>query len=240
MRDLRELVNDAEDAIDLVQEWARSSPRPVEILPVDREAGKKTLLALQITTRSVLGAIAFHTGGVLIDHRWLRHLGSGSAALEALIDWNQTLGGDLLDPPLEGGLIVAYDILGGFFAINAGGLDGPDGSMHYWAPDAQTWEPLDLGHGDFVAWSMGDRFEIFYDDLRWSGWEAEVAGLGRGEGLALYPPLGFKDLDREKTAMSERHRSRASMPELWLEYHEIARQSGGLPDGAEVRFDWTE
>lgn len=58
--------------------------------------------------------------------------------------------------------------------------------------------------------------------------------------LARYPPLGFKDLNVEKTAMSERYRSPAPMRELWLEYHEIGRQSGGLPAGAQVRFDRTD
>lgn len=40
--------------------------------------------------------------------------------------------------------------------------------------------------------------------------------------------------------MSERYRSPAPMRELWLEYHEIGRQSGGLPAGAQVRFDRTD
>lgn len=241
MRDLHELINEAEDRLSQIEDWARKSPRTAEILPVNRAAGAATLVALQVTTRSILGALAFRTGGVFIDRGWMRHLGSGHARLGGgLVEWNASHGGDPLDPPLDGALVVAYDVLGGFFAINSGAFDGSVGSMHYWAPDRQIWEPMDIGHGAFVAWSMTDSLDKFYEGSRWSGWEVDVAALGPDQGLAMYPPLGFSGPRRELISMSDRHRSPAPMRELWTEYHEIAREIGHLPDGAEVRFEVTD
>ncbi|WP_240529838.1 DUF2625 family protein [Streptomyces mangrovisoli] len=50
----------------------------------------------------------------------------------------------------DGGLVVAYDVLGGVFAVNnadpgaAGRPDGP-GEMVYFAPDSLRWEALGAG-----------------------------------------------------------------------------------------------
>lgn len=71
-----------------------------------------------------MGAIVYETGGLLIDHGWLRILGSGHARLpRSIASWNQgrTIFGDV-DPP--GYLLVADDVVGGLFAINGGQL-GP-------------------------------------------------------------------------------------------------------------------
>lgn len=52
------------------------------------------------------------------------------------------------------------------------------------------------GDADFVAWSIGDQFEIFYEDLRWSGWEGVVSSLGRGEGPRAVPAARFQGSQR--------------------------------------------
>jgi len=38
---------------------------------------KSALVAVQVTTRSPMGAIIYETGGILVDHGWIRILGSG-------------------------------------------------------------------------------------------------------------------------------------------------------------------
>ena len=69
--------------------------------------GADVLVALQVTTRSPMGAIAFETGGLLFDHGWLRLLGSGSMRLEGdLARWNG-LGASALVEAFEGALLVA-------------------------------------------------------------------------------------------------------------------------------------
>jgi hypothetical protein len=48
-------------------------------MPCAAEDGRRTLEWLQVSTRSPLGAIALHTGGLLVDHGWLRVLGGSFA-----------------------------------------------------------------------------------------------------------------------------------------------------------------
>lgn len=46
----------------------RNAKNPVEVLPVNGADRESALLALQVTTRSPMGAIVYETGGLLIDH----------------------------------------------------------------------------------------------------------------------------------------------------------------------------
>jgi hypothetical protein len=62
----------------LVLGWVAEASVDVEILPVEPPGrGTKEVEALQVTTHSVLGALAYHSGGVLIDRGWLKILGCG-------------------------------------------------------------------------------------------------------------------------------------------------------------------
>jgi Protein of unknown function DUF2625 len=72
-----QLLSD-DDALPLIRQWAIDSPLQVEFVPPAPESARRALETLQVSTRSPLGALAFHTGGVLLDHGWLRVLGSGS------------------------------------------------------------------------------------------------------------------------------------------------------------------
>lgn len=188
-RTLDELINREEPGMTLVREWAVASPRSVEILPVDVDAGERTVLALQVTTRSPLGAIGYETGGILVDAGWLRILGAGSPNLPRSIDaWNR------IDEPQEshrlpGALLIADDAVGGFFAINGGGLDGQPGNVFYLAADTCEREELELGHTDWLSWVFTGDLAGFYESMRWPGWEAEVAELAGDECIAIYPFL---------------------------------------------------
>jgi hypothetical protein len=59
------------------------------VLPADPKKGEQALLAIQVTTRSPMGAIAYGSGGLLVDHGWIRVLGGGHARLPRDIgSWN--------------------------------------------------------------------------------------------------------------------------------------------------------
>ena len=60
---LRDLISSGWSQL---QEWIAASVRPVEFLPGDRSTGEATLLALQVTTRSMLGTIALYAGGIFL------------------------------------------------------------------------------------------------------------------------------------------------------------------------------
>ncbi|MBX2801820.1 MAG: DUF2625 domain-containing protein, partial [Myxococcales bacterium] len=78
-----------DDALSLIREWAAAAPHAVEVLPCAPEDGQRTLEALQVTTRSPLGALGYHTGGLLLDRGWLRILGAGCDRLPRALDrWN--------------------------------------------------------------------------------------------------------------------------------------------------------
>ena len=120
MRPLGELIDSEDPALPLVRQWLAEAERPYELLsPSDAREG--VLFDLQVTTRSPMGAIAYETGGVLVDHGWLRILGAGNPKLPRnLAEWNRGRS--------SGYLLVADDVVGGFFAINGGRL-GPVNTM---------------------------------------------------------------------------------------------------------------
>ena len=105
------------------------------VLPVDPDHGRRVLWHLQVTARSWLGGLALHCGGLLVDHGWFRILGGGSEHLPDLAAMN-----GLTDPvtprPSPSVLVVGYDVLGGVFAIDGGGLGIAAGEVCYFAPDS--------------------------------------------------------------------------------------------------------
>lgn len=116
MRTLDALIDTAQPGIDLLRQWVRDAEVPCEILPPSAER-EDVLLAVQVTTRSTLGALAFETGGLLIDGGWVRLLGSGHPRLpRSLAAWNAGRS--------HGYYLVGDDAAGGFFALNGGAL-GP-------------------------------------------------------------------------------------------------------------------
>ena len=141
------------------------------------------LLKLQITTHSTLGALVAHSGGLLVDHGWVRLLGSWSERLgRSLAGWNESTG-------RKGLFLVGDDVLGGVLAINGGRLNGEKGHVHYFAPDALRWEDLGRGYTDFVAFLLQGDLEEFYGGKRWQGWQTDVEDLPGDLAFSFYPPL---------------------------------------------------
>ncbi len=162
------------------------------ILPVDREESRQTLERLQMSTRSYLGAIAYETGGVLVDHGWIKLLGSGAAGIYGnLRSWN-----GLHDQPVltevPGMLTVAYDAAGGFFALDTGRF-GQTGHIYYFAPDTLEWESTELAYSGFINWLAAGDLQQFYGTFRWEGWQQEAAQLGGERVFSYYPPLWTKE-----------------------------------------------
>lgn len=198
MRPLSELINTEEPAWPDVQQWIADAKNPVEVLPANDADRESALLATQVTTRSPMGAIVYETGGLLIDHGWLRVLGSGHSRLpRSLPAWNEgrTMFGDG-EPP--GYLLVADDVMGGFFAINGGRLGPEQGSLFYFAPDTVQWECLGISYTDFLIWCLQGDLATFYKNLRWPGWEQEISTLGGDQTIFIYPPLWTKGDSIEK------------------------------------------
>ncbi|MER2253382.1 DUF2625 family protein [Methylorubrum podarium] len=193
-RSIDQLVVRDDPAWPLVLSWA-SDPEanPSRILPPDPQHRDPVLLRLQVTTRSPLGAIVYESGGIALHGGWLRLLGSGRPTetgdgARSLVRWNEGAGA-FADPETQPAfLLVADDILGGFFALN-GGRFGPDGlgQVFYLAPDGLAWEPLELSHTDFVHWCFFGDTRAFYADLSGlCGWD-ERPCPGFDQAFSFYP-----------------------------------------------------
>jgi hypothetical protein len=222
MRELPELLNTPDPAWPLVQEWVRSATNAVEVLPPSDPQRAESLVQLRVTTRSPMGAVVYETGGILVDHGWLRLLGSGHPRLpRSLPGWNRgrTWADPQESPPL---LLVADDVIGGFFALNGGVLPGAPGSTFYFAPDTLDWEDLRFGYTAFLQWALSGDLAQFYASSRWPGWEAEVKQISGGQALSIYPFLWAKG-----PPISERSRRPVPVEEVYGLQQDIARQLGG-------------
>jgi hypothetical protein len=208
----------------------------VEILAPDEATSRRTLEQLQVTTASYLGAVVVHTGGLLIDHGWLRVYGSpspgGPGRLPGLAAMN-----DFPQAPDDAwypahGLVVAHDVLGGTYVLNghdpgAVGRPGKPGEMIYLAPDTLQWEPLEAGHAAWLAWVLDGGLVDFTDGLRWDGWDAETRSVSGDRGLNFYPPLWSKEAHEDLGATT-----RAAVP--MAELVGAARSTAAQIDGADL------
>ncbi|MFC8509534.1 DUF2625 domain-containing protein [Streptomyces sp. NPDC057411] len=237
MRELSDLIDVEEPAWPELREVIDAAPMSVEVLPADGGLGEVSLLQLQVTARSYLGAVVLHCGGLLVDGGWLRVLGSPVAGsvhgVPSLARANRFPGA--FDPAwrADPGLVVAQDVLGGVFVLNGAdpaghGRPGAPGEMAYFAPDALGWEPLGAGHSTWLTWLLSGGLDEFYENLRWPGWEEEVGALNGDQGLTLYPPLWSAEARQDLSATSRRA---VPMAELLGVARDSVRQLNGVDPG---------
>lgn len=216
MRTYNELLS-AEPAWPELEALARKSGR-VTVLPRDTDAARNCLEKLQVATRSTLGALAHETGGLLVDHGWLRLFGCGHERLRrALGQWNEAV-----DVPVSAFLLIADDVVGGAFAINGGALGPAVGNVFYFAPDRLAWEDMEVGHSAFVQWSFEGNLDGFYETMRWRGWETESEQVGGDRALSLHPPPWTK----EGKDLSKVSRRAVPAREVWAMQQDFVRQLG--------------
>jgi hypothetical protein len=208
MRTLEELCATDDPAIPLIHEWIDGATRHVALLPPGPRA-PQVITTLQVTRRSTLGAMAFDTGGIIVDGGWLRLYGGGSDVMPRdLASWNGI--GEGLQQRMPRAMVIAEDVLGGFFAIDGGGLGFQAGTVAYLSPDRWEWEDLGMSHTRWVQWAITGDAPRFYEGMRWPGWERDVAALPPDSGISVYPFLWA-----EGPPIAERSRRPVSIEELW-------------------------
>ncbi|MCM3040012.1 DUF2625 domain-containing protein [Paenibacillus motobuensis] len=209
---IEELIDAENDSWAELSEMLKNSANTCRIIPAELDAAKETLYALQVSTRSYLGSIAYRTGGILFDEGWITLLGAGGAEIcGSLTSWNGLH--KHVDPefaPLEGMLVIAYDAAGGFFALDTGRYERT-GLIYYFAPDTLEWESTELAYSGFMAWLADGDLEQFYQTFRWKGWQEQVRQLEPGQVLSYYPPLWSEEGDGENSSKSP-----ISVKEAWL------------------------
>jgi hypothetical protein len=204
MRALNELLK-GESSWKVVEDMMSRATNKYEILPKSQQAAEIALVGLQQSIGSLMAAITYETGGILFDHGWLRLLGSGHERMTRTIaNWNLGRSHETAEET-PGFLMVADDVLGGIFAVNGNELGEDMGGMYYLAPDTCEWEPMEVTYHEFLEFCFVGQISDFYQNMRWHGWEAEVAALTGDQALAIIPPLwaeGDEDLgERDRIAI---------------------------------------
>lgn len=200
MKTLEELVNIEDSDWNLIKEWISSAKNQCCILPKDEERAQKELLNAQVTTRSTMGSVIYETGGILFDDGWIRVLGSGNQKINrGLMEWNK---GKSFNSYGEqpSFLLVADDVIGGYYAINAGKLGTDIGKVYYLAPDTMEWENLEIGYSDFLYWLFCGNIQQFYETFKWETWKEDLKQIDGNHTFFIFPFLWTKEgKDIEKT-----------------------------------------
>ena len=184
MRALDELIDTNEPGWALIEEWLKEAKNGYEILPRDESRAQSELLGLQVTTRSPMGALVYGCGGIVIDGGWLRLLGSGCERMKRGI-YSFNLGKSFSEAgQMPSYLLVADDVLGGFFVVNGGAFGGK-----------AKWEDTQLGYSQFLYWALCGDISKFYELYRWDGWREDVRNFSLDKVMFALPPLLWQDAD---------------------------------------------
>jgi hypothetical protein len=181
----------------------------IQVLPGDEVDGRRCLAQLQLTERSALGGIALNSGGLLVDHGWIRILGGTVANSNSMADVSQFPA--MPDPEWipEDGLVIGYDVLGGIFTLNgmapaSSNRPGSPGQILYFAPDTLEWDALPMTHSQWLDWLLSGNATQFYESLRWPGWEQETQSLTLNQGISVYPSLWSQEAQTDLATTSRR------------------------------------
>jgi len=193
MRKANELIDFSDSSWPGIKEMTNTAKNKVEILTAEEQGAGIALYKTQVSTRSALGAVIYMTGGILIDNGWIRILGAGNQKLKrTLPDWN--LGKTYHDFGHQPSyLIVADDAIGGYFALNGGGLGKDLGKIYYFAPDTLAFEPLSITYTEFLNFCFNGNLEEFYKGYRWKNWKNDVSTLNADSVFSCYPYLWSKE-----------------------------------------------
>lgn len=193
MRTLQELINTEDPGWPVLKEWIDLAKNKVEILPCEKQDAEEALLRTQVTTRSLMGALVYETGGLLIDNGWIRILGAGGERMKrSLPNWNKgkTFSEYGEVPPY---LLIADDAIGGFYALNGGFFGEDAGNIYYFAPESLKWTPMKMGYSQFLLFCFETNMDDFYEGLRWNEWRDEVKDLHPDYAYNFFPFLWTKE-----------------------------------------------
>lgn len=200
MKTLDELIDVEDSGWNIIKEWMSTAKNQYSIIPKDQERANKELLDAQVSTHSTMGAVIYETGGILIDYGWIRVLGSGNLELNrGLMEWNKGKSfKDYGEQPSF--LLVADDVIGGYFAINAGELGTDIGKVYYLAPDTMEWENMEIGYSAFLHWLLHGDIQLFYKEFKWKTWKDDLKQVSGDQTFFIFPFLWTKEgADIEKT-----------------------------------------
>src|SRR3989338_7250127 len=152
----------------------------------EQQDGAEELLKLQVTTRSPMGAMAFHCRILFAYNGLIRVLGAGNkkTGLRSISSWTQHCQRTGFLP--QGCLLIADDIFGGFFAMNGGAFPQSKlGHVCYLPPDSVergpgAWEDMELSYTAwFSEWLMdAQRVYLWYSSWLFTNWAEIITQVG--------------------------------------------------------------
>lgn len=196
MRNLNELISNNSEAKREIEIFIKTSSNKVFFEKSNLEVGNETLLRMQVTTNSYIGAIVYEYSHIISHNGLIRHIGSGGPNSRNILEWNA------LFPNLKS-FIIANDVFGGLFAINYGDLEGDLGEVNYFSPLELTWHSLSCSHSDFVSWTFQGEVEDFYENFHIKRYSKEIMKTKEFNGLLVIPYLWSKEYQLEKGSIKE-------------------------------------
>lgn len=218
-----------------LQERFKSATNDVVVIPIKDETKRNAaLLATQVPTSSDLGAVVYETGGVLVDHGWLRILGSGGTKIKRSVSgWTKTATGKPIDSNTPF-ILIADDAVGGFYVLDGGGL-GDAGKVFYLSPDNMKWENMNTEYGGFIDFCCNGDLKKYYESYRWPGWEKKVEKISCDQTLAIYPPLWTVDAKSKNKPIGERSMRPVPVLESYISAVGSAKKFLGISIGSDVK-----
>ncbi|OOF87613.1 hypothetical protein BKG93_01405 [Rodentibacter ratti] len=203
MQTLEQLISPQYSAWPTLSQWIEQARNHCRVIKKDQPSAERELFTMQMPISSPMGAVIYETGGILIHHGWLRILGSGSFQLpRGLMDWNFSKSfKESGEKPQY--LLVADDVIGGYFALNGGSLGENLGKIYYFSPKDLVWHNLNFTYTEFLAWALNGDLDAFYQGLFWQNWQEEVKQLD-GNQVFVFTP----DLNEEKVMAMEQRQKR--------------------------------
>ena len=190
----------------VLAEWIAAAGERAHVLPLAEGRGARVAAALGVSPRALLHAVALHAAGITVDDGWIHVLAGGSDDMRAdLASWNG-LGADPVFAMTPNLFVVAFDALGGVFAMDGGALGVAKQRMvHYFAPDSLRWESLDGSYSTWLHWLLSDESAVaaFYAEARWRGWRDETRRLGLEDAIHAWPPPWTRE-GRDLASVSRR------------------------------------
>ncbi len=178
-----------------INEMFMNSSRQVIINTESLENGAKAIDVLRITSNSVLGSVVLNSSGIVVDN-WIRVFGHDCKSNRGIITYNN-IDSSGIATKIKRMLIIADDVVGGIFALNAGKFNTGIGDVWYFAPDTLDWESLGLKYSEFLAWIAQGSIDDFYSTMRWNSWKDICKKIKFDEAISIYPFLWSNELQIE-------------------------------------------
>ena len=185
MKTLHELIQLETSTYQELLELQHNATSRTTFLTLDNVVeAEDALLLYQAPTNSYFGTIIYKTGGVLINDGWLRILGGGSSKLSPIHVWNHRL-----TNRIDYQLIIAYDVLGGYFFIENKENDSASSVVFYFSPQNFTVSSVAVNYKTFIQYCFTEQLTEFYKNYYWATWQQDIQSLPTDHIFDFTPPL---------------------------------------------------